>query len=94
MNRLLYRIVVLLFAAADGARDGRWKLLTRNFEPVELFDLEADPQERNNLPPDYPAVAARLGAAIRTFLAEPRLSPQRQGRLVATDIRVRRRLGR
>lgn len=62
--------------ATEGVLDGRWKLLARDGEPVELFDLEADPQERENLLPDFPQIAARLSEALAKFLAEPRLSPQ------------------
>lgn len=62
--------------ATEGARDGRWKLLARDGRPVELFDLVRDPQEQQNLLPDFPGVAARLAAEIQEFLAEPRLSPR------------------
>jgi len=61
--------------ATEGVLDGRWKLLARDGEPVELFDWQADPQERENLLPDFPEVAARLSGALREFLAEPRMSP-------------------
>ena len=46
-------------------RQGRWKLIRyTGFEP-ELFDLEADPEERWNLAAEEPRTVARLTAAMR-----------------------------
>lgn len=45
-------------------REGRWKLLYHVGMPVQLFDLEADPEERHDLGPDH-AEAARLEAHLR-----------------------------
>ena len=62
--------------ATEAVRDGRWKLFLRDGEPVELIDLEADPRERENLVRDEPEVVEKMAAALREWLAEPRLSPQ------------------
>ena len=45
-------------------RDGRWKLLcTYDGASLQLYDLAADPSEKNNLAAAQPAEAARLAAA-------------------------------
>ncbi len=42
-------------------RDGRWKLLVNaDGSCTELFDLIADPEEKNNLAGAYPETAERL----------------------------------
>lgn len=44
-------------------RDGRWKLVQKWRGPWELYDMEADRTERNNLIAREPETAARLEAA-------------------------------
>jgi arylsulfatase A-like enzyme len=42
-------------------RDGRWKLLVNaDGRGAELFDLNADPEEKTNLAGAYPEIAERL----------------------------------
>lgn len=57
---------VLMEYAAEGSyapmvaiRDGRYKFIHCEIDPPQLFDLESDPQERNNLAAD-PANAELL----------------------------------
>ncbi|MEO1615509.1 MAG: arylsulfatase [Planctomycetota bacterium] len=51
-------------------RDGKWKAIRRNLNRKqpgswELYDLEADPQEANDLASAHPEVVARMEAAFR-----------------------------
>jgi N-acetylgalactosamine-6-sulfatase len=59
--------------ATEAARQGRWKLLTFEGKPVELFDIEDDPREQTNRLDDEPAIAEALRKEIAARLAEPRL---------------------
>jgi uncharacterized sulfatase len=46
-------------------REGRWKLLcTYAGSTPQLYDLAADPSEKNNLAATHPGEAARLAAAV------------------------------
>lgn len=58
--------------ATEVAMQGKWKLLSRDGEPVELFDIEADPNETQNLLNDYPELVKSLTAKVDGFLKEPR----------------------
>jgi len=52
-------------------RDGKWKLIHWGWpERIELFDLEADPGELNDLSEEHPEIVASLGKKIEAFLAE------------------------
>jgi N-acetylgalactosamine-6-sulfatase len=58
--------------ATEAARRGRWKLLAFEGKPVELFDVEADPQERENRLAEQPQIADALARELAAWLAEPR----------------------
>ena len=60
-------------------RNGRWKLVDNNGK-IELFDLEADLGEKNNLAAKQPEVAARLRSLLENWRKEnaPRIR-QRPG---------------
>ena len=58
--------------ATESVRLGRWKLLAFEGEPVELFDLEADPIEQRNRLADEPEIVRSLHRALVGWLAEPR----------------------
>jgi len=46
-------------------RDGRWKLLcTYEGSSPQLYDLNADPAEKNNLAATQPTEVAQLTAAV------------------------------
>jgi N-acetylgalactosamine-6-sulfatase len=61
--------------STEVARRGRWKLLALEGKPQELFDIEADPFERNNLLDQHPEIVRELTAQLEKWLAESRLSP-------------------
>jgi len=58
--------------ATEIARKGKWKMLAKDGEPVELFDIEADIYEKNNLMDENPDVIAELKKDLKGWLAEPR----------------------
>ncbi len=54
--------------ATEVAMRGRWKLLALSGKPVELFDIEADPNEKRNVMAGHPDLVAPLTAQLRDFL--------------------------
>jgi N-acetylgalactosamine-6-sulfatase len=58
--------------ATEAVMEGRWKLLTRDGQPLELFDLEADVGETNNLLEKHPDIVKKMAGQIRDFLSSPR----------------------
>ncbi|MEW4565448.1 sulfatase-like hydrolase/transferase [Bremerella sp. JC770] len=60
--------------ATEVAKRGKWKLLALEGKPVELFDIEADPNEKQNIMADHPDVVASLNAELTRWLEEPRTS--------------------
>ena len=61
--------------STEVVRKGMWKLLASEGKPQELFDIEADPFETNNLLAEHPEIVRDLTRRLRAWLAEPRLSP-------------------
>jgi N-acetylgalactosamine-6-sulfatase len=62
-------------SSTEVARRGKWKLLARDGQPTELFDLEADPLEKTNRIEKHPDIVSRLQKELTAWLAESRLSP-------------------
>ena len=54
------------------ARRGRWKMLALDGSPVELFDIEADIEEKENRLDEEPEVVQALRDELIQWLAEPR----------------------
>ena len=59
--------------ATEIVRKGKWKLLAREGEPLELFNMEEDQYERWNLIKDYPEITAEMSSVLKNWLAEPRM---------------------
>ena len=73
----------MLFWEHEGncaVRDGKWKLVSSFPNTWELYDMQADRTETNNLADVYPAQVVRLAAAYRTWAkrvgAQPWPMPQ------------------
>ncbi len=56
------------FEASAAIREGNWKLLFRPHRPLELYDLERDPQEQTNLYEEEPEIARRLEQRLEAVL--------------------------
>lgn len=58
--------------ATEIARRGRWKMLARDGVPVELFDIETDLEEKQNLLDQEPEVVESLSVELARWLSQPR----------------------
>ena len=58
--------------ATEVAMRGKWKMLSRDGQPVELFDIQSDPNEKKNRMDDYPEVVESLKNELGNWLDEPR----------------------
>jgi len=63
--------------ATEVTKRGKWKLLTLEGKPVELFDLEADPNEQNNVVDRHAELVAELTAELQEWLDAPRTTALR-----------------
>ena len=59
--------------ATEVAMRGKWKMLSRDGKPVELFNIEYDPDEQTNLLDKQPEIADALAVEVSEFLDAPRL---------------------
>jgi arylsulfatase A-like enzyme len=62
--------------ATEVVKRGHWKLLAKDGKPVELFDIEADQNELNNVMDEHPKLVASLTAELHAWLADDRISQQ------------------
>ena len=62
--------------ATEVAMRGKWKLLALNGKPVELFDLDSDPNEQRNVMDEHPDLVASLSAQLREWLNAPQTGPE------------------
>lgn len=56
-------------------RDGKWKLVAKENKPWELYDMEADRTEMNDLAAQHPEIVARLAAAWEAWAARANVLP-------------------
>ncbi|EMB15790.1 sulfatase family protein [Rhodopirellula europaea] len=58
--------------ATEVVRRGNWKLLAFKGKPVELFDVDTDPNEKHNVLVEHPDLVASLSTELNQWLNEPR----------------------
>lgn len=58
--------------ATEVAMRDNWKLLALGGKPVELFDVESDPNEQQNVIDDHPDLVASLATQLNEWLNAPR----------------------
>lgn len=58
--------------ATEVAMRGEWKMLALDGKPVELFYLESDPNERENVIAEHPDLVASLSTELTAWLNVPR----------------------
>ncbi|MCA9220206.1 MAG: sulfatase-like hydrolase/transferase, partial [Planctomycetales bacterium] len=58
--------------ATEVAKRDNWKLLALDGEPVELFDVESDPNEQRNVIDEHTDLVALLAAQLNQWLKAPR----------------------
>ena len=54
----------------EAVRSGKWKLRTKGGKPVELYDLETDVGEKQNIIKDEPKVVQRLSRYMTEFASD------------------------
>ena len=58
-------------------RDGRWKLVAKSNQPWELYDIDADRTESNNLAEQHPELVQRLGKQWEAYAQRANVYPLR-----------------
>ncbi|MGB7328648.1 MAG: sulfatase-like hydrolase/transferase, partial [Rubripirellula sp.] len=58
--------------ATEVAMRGKWKLLALGGKPVELFDVDSDPNEQRNVINEQPELVASLTSELNQWLGAPR----------------------
>jgi len=69
----------------EAVRGGKWKL--RRTKKTELYDLEADISEQNNVAAEHPAIVKRLNYIMKEFDRELKANVRPPGKAVETSDR-------
>jgi arylsulfatase A-like enzyme len=67
----------------EAVRGGKWKL--RRTKKTELYDLQADISERNNVAAEHPAIVKRLNFLMKEFDRELKANVRPPGKAVGTN---------
>jgi arylsulfatase A-like enzyme len=67
----------------EAVRGGKWKL--RRTKKTELYDLQADISERNNVAAEHPAIVKRLNFMMKEFDRELKANVRPPGKSVGTN---------
>ena len=65
----------------EAIRNGRWKL-RRAKKNIELYDLQADISEKNNLSDKYPEIVNRLTDMMKEFDSELKANVRPAGKVL------------
>ena len=66
-------------------RKGRWKYLHHVDAPHQLFDLDRDPDELQNVYGEFPAVASDLEGELRS-ICDPEMENDRADRFIEAQL--------
>ena len=64
--------------ATEVAMRGKWKLLTNKGNPVELFDIQYDPNEQKNVIEEHPELVESMAKEVNNWLDEPRVASEQK----------------
>ncbi len=78
----LQRTYVCEFQASAAIRKGNWKLVYHPRRLLELYDLERDPEELQNLYSEEPEIARELEQRLQAVLAARRGAAETEGAVV------------
>ncbi|MCA9045739.1 MAG: arylsulfatase, partial [Planctomycetaceae bacterium] len=56
-------------------RDGKWKLVAKEYQPWELYDMEADRSEMHDLAGTHPEMVAKLASKWDEWAARSQVLP-------------------
>jgi arylsulfatase A-like enzyme len=78
-------LIHLLFSKDRGLRDGAWKLVSFRGGPWELYNIEADRTELNDLALEHPEIVERMAAQWHAMTADVLKAPKQEQQPVANE---------